>query len=53
MGGPSETQAAAALILLGQARRIMPEYPNSATATQVLVVGILLEQASLLLTVPE
>lgn len=53
MPGPSATQAEAALILLGQARRILPEYPNSATATQVLVVSILLEQASMLLTVLE
>jgi len=50
MGAPSETQAAAALILLDQALGILPNYPSSATATQVLVVGILVGQAKSLLS---
>lgn len=50
MPGPSETQVAAAALLIEQAADILPIYPNPATATQVMVVGILLEQAKSLLS---
>lgn len=45
----SEVQAAAARIIVGQARGILPEYPKEASATQVLVVQYLLEQVESLL----
>lgn len=45
----SETQAAAARILLGHAKDILPSYPLDANATQVLVVQLLLDNAIALL----
>ena len=45
----NETQAAAARIIIQTAKGILPDYPNFATATQVLVVQMLLDNAIALL----
>ena len=45
----NETQAAAARIMLRQAKGLLPGYPLEATATQVLVVELLLDNAIALL----
>jgi len=45
----SETQAAAARIIVQQAKGVLPPFPESATRTQVLVVQMLLDNALALL----
>ena len=45
----NETQAAAARIIVHQAKGVVPPFPESATRTQVLVVQMLLDNAIALL----
>ena len=45
----NETQAAAARIIAQQAKGILPQFPQAATPTQVLVVQLLLDNAIVLL----
>lgn len=50
MAEVDSAHVAAARIIAGQAEGILPDYPNGATATQVLVLKVLLDQIQDLLS---
>jgi len=50
MAEVDSAHVAAARIIAGQAEGILPDYPNGATATQVLVLKVLLEKIQDLLS---